>query len=221
MFSDVKKQHLIVFLVMLVLLFGGGVAYGKYLEKKALPPISVLAPGDVLGQGEENSADINGHGETNKAPMDLMVHVTGAVERPGVYTLPEGSRVIDVIELARPQGDADLNRINLAKKISDQEMIIIPAVGEEISPALSGGVSSGTATVVGSISAGGSGGALININLASQAELESLPGIGPAKAQAIMQYREEKGPFSCIEDICQVSGIGPATFEKLKSSITV
>ncbi|MGI6686243.1 MAG: helix-hairpin-helix domain-containing protein [Bacillota bacterium] len=217
MLPEIKKQHLIIFVVMLALLFGGGVTYGRYLEKKALPPVSLTWADDSLTE-KGNAQGYEGEPKNlQKAQVEVLVHVAGAVERPGVYTLPEGSRIIDAVELAQPKTDADLNKINLAKKINDQEMIIVPGFGEEgnesvVHPASIG--SSSNSPVSAEV------GGLININTASQAELETLPGIGPAKAQAIIQYREENGYFSAVEDIQNVSGIGPATFNKLKNLIT-
>ncbi|MEL7566668.1 MAG: ComEA family DNA-binding protein [Dehalobacterium sp.] len=214
MFSEIKKQHLIVFVLMLSLLFGGGVTYGKYLARKALPPITVTA-----GSSEADAeAGENTKRDEEKIPGEVVVHVAGAVERPGVYTLQEGSRIVDAVQIAVPEKDADLNSINLAKKLTDQEMIIVPGPREEGSGAAiqTPSVSNSTLSTVNSQVGG-----LININTADQTQLETLPGIGPAKASAIIQYREEKGYFSSVEDLQNVSGIGPATFDKLKNSITI
>jgi competence protein ComEA len=174
MLPEIKKQHLIIFVVMLALLFGGGVTYGRYLEKKALPPVSLTWADDSLTE-KGNAQGYEGEPKNlQKAQVEVLVHVAGAVERPGVYTLPEGSRIIDAVELAQPKTDADLNKINLAKKINDQEMIIVPGFGEEgnesvVHPASIG--SSSNSPVSAEV------GGLININTASQAELETLPGI--------------------------------------------
>lgn len=214
MFSEIKKQHLIVFVLMLSLLFGGGVTYGKYLERKALPPVTVSSAQD----GTEEKASEKTKTEEKKEPEVVVVHVAGAVAKPGVYTLPVGSRIVDAVQMAGPEKDADVNRINLAKKLSDQEMIVVPGPqGEGGGPAIQTPVSGNSISPLGSSPIGG----LVNINTADQAQLETLPGIGPVKAQAILQYREEKGSFSAVEDIQNVSGIGPATFEKLKNLITV
>lgn len=216
MFSEIKKQHLIVFVLMLSLLFGGGVTYGKYLERKALPPVTVSLTADSSGTEEKEMEEVKKDAE--KKPGEVVVHVAGAVERPGVYTLQEGSRIVDAVQMAVPEKDADLNSINLAKKLTDQEMIIVPGPQEEGSrtaiqtPLVANSALSPVSS---------QGGGLININTADQAQLETLPGIGPAKAGAIIQYREENGSFSSVENIQNVSGIGSATYNKLKELITI
>ena len=145
----------------------------------------------------------------------LIVHITGAVVDPGVYSQPPGSRVMDAIQAAGGlTTDADSTLINLAKMVEDGMQIWVPKqlVGdlERINP---GKLEENP--VAGNL------GALININTATQTELETLPGIGPVTAEAIIQYRQENGPFSEIQGIQAVSGIGPVTFEKIREFITV
>ncbi len=142
----------------------------------------------------------------------IVVYISGAVPRPGVYALPKGARVQDAISAAGGfLADADKTGINLARQLDDGEQLdipfgegaslVIPTPGaEEVEP--------GEAD-------------LVNINTASQAELETLPGIGPTTAQKIIEYREENGPFQSTEDIMNVSGIGPGTYERIKDLITV
>jgi len=143
----------------------------------------------------------------------IVVHITGAVPRPGVYALPGGARVQDAISAAGGfLAEADKDFINLARVLEDGEMLEIPFM-EGFSPVI--------ATPVQSIIVSGSDTDLININTASSFELESLPGIGPTTAQKILDYREENGPFFSIEDIINVSGIGPGTYERIKDLITV
>jgi competence protein ComEA len=142
------------------------------------------------------------------SPVQLAVYVTGAVVNPGVYYLPEESRVQDALEAAGgPATDADLDRVNLARRVQDEEQIYFPAVGEEDLPATA--------------STGGSQGGTININTASVGELEGLPGIGPKLAQCIVDYRESNGPFATIEEIMEVQGIGQGVFEDIRESISV
>ena len=143
----------------------------------------------------------------------IRVHVTGAVCQPAVYTLPAGSIVQGAVDAAGgPASDADLDRINLAVELRDQQQVYVPHRGETSpAPLASGGVSGG----------GGAAGALINVNTATAAELEKLPRIGPTMAQRILDYREANGPFATVEDIQNVPGVGPATFEGFKDLITV
>lgn len=141
----------------------------------------------------------------------LVIHVTGAVPRPGVYALPQGARVQDAISAAGGfLAVADKTGINLARALEDGEQLDILLV-EGATIVLS---TPGVEVIT-------SGAELIDINTASQAELESLPGIGPTTAQKIIEYREANGPFLNPEDIINVSGIGPGTYERIKDLITV
>jgi competence protein ComEA len=143
----------------------------------------------------------------------IVVQISGAVPRPGVYALAQGSRVQDAISAAGGfLAEADKTGINLARALEDGEQLDIPYV-EGSSPVI---LEAPTA-----VEALPSNAELININIASQAELESLPSIGPTTAQKIIQYREQNGPFLKIEDIINVSGIGPGTYERIKNLITV
>ncbi len=143
----------------------------------------------------------------------LVVHITGAVPRPGVYALAQGSRVQDVISAAGGfLAEAEKTGINLARALEDGEQLDIPYM-EGASPVILDALPAATEA--------SSSAELININFASQAELESLPGIGPTTAQKIIQYREENGSFLTIEDIINVPGIGPGTYERIKDLITV
>ncbi len=141
----------------------------------------------------------------------IKIYITGQVKKPGVIEVEEGSRLIDAIELAGGLlDDADMKKINLALKVQDEGMYIIPRIGEEIDGELNQGM----------VDTGQSGGK-VNINRATAEELETLHGIGPAKAKAIIDYREKHGPFKAIDEIKNVSGIGEKTFEKLQDSITI
>ena len=143
----------------------------------------------------------------------IVVQIAGAVPRPGVYALAKGSRVQDAISAAGGfLAEADKTGINLARALDDGEQLEIP-YAEGSSPVL------GTPLPASTESASST--ELIDINTASLAELDSLPGIGPTTAQKIIDYREQNGPFLTKEDIINVSGIGPGTYERLKDLITV
>jgi competence protein ComEA len=142
-------------------------------------------------------------------PAPIRVHVSGAVRQPDVYELPPGSIVKDAVEAAGgPADDADLDGVNLAVELRDQQQVYVPRQGEvsPISPTVGGG---------------GASAGPVNINTATAAELETLPGIGPKTADAIVEHREANGPFETIEDIMDVPGIAEGTFEKIKDGITV
>ncbi|GAB1771377.1 helix-hairpin-helix domain-containing protein [Priestia megaterium] len=144
----------------------------------------------------------------------VMVDIKGAVQKPGVYQLPKDARVKDA--LAQAGGatkEADLRQLNLASKLQDEMAVYIPAAGEEIPPS----------SPVSSISSSGTSNdqPLVNINTANTDELQTLNGIGPSKASAIVSYREENGLFQTVEDLGKVSGIGEKSLEKIKAQITV
>jgi competence protein ComEA len=148
-------------------------------------------------------------------PLPILVHVSGAVNSPGVYTLDPGSRIQEAIQAAGGfRQDAISQTINLAAALQDGSQIWIPSVSEASSDASnSDAVVSGTTRLAPS--------ELIDINKATQSEFETLPGIGPVLAADIITYREAEGDFSTPEDLQKVPGIGPATFEKIQDLITV
>lgn len=149
-------------------------------------------------------------------PGPLHVYICGAVARPDVYALPAGSIVKDVLEAAGgPTDDADLVRVNLAQPLRDGDQVYVPALGGETSeaaimPAPQLAYPPAATTVAPVIYP-------LDLNAATQEELETLPGIGPVLAERIMEYR----PYLHVEEILDVPGIGPATFEKLRDKITV
>lgn len=149
-----------------------------------------------------------------------VVHVDGAVEKPGLYKLPPGSRVDDAIKQAVPLPDADISSLNLAALLKDGQKLIVArkaaVVPEQGSVAQSGQTQTTTKTVT-AAKAGG----LVNINTAGVAELDTLPGIGPALAERIVQYRQANGTFQSVDDLKNVSGIGDKKFSELQDKVTV
>lgn len=144
---------------------------------------------------------------------EAVVHVVGAVRRPGVYRLPLGARGADAVEAAGGAlGSADLSGLNLARVIADGEQIVVPKRGE--SPP---GVATGGPAAPGAAPASGG---KVNLNSAGESELEALPGVGPATAKRIVQDRETNGPFRAVEDLMRVPGIGPKKFEALKDLVS-
>jgi competence protein ComEA len=143
--------------------------------------------------------------EETREPVTIVIHVAGAVVRPGVYTLPEGARVYEALDAAGGVlEEADPHVLNLAEPLYDGRRISVPSMAETKDQP-----------------AGGAERRKVNINTATATEFETLPGIGPAKAAAIISYREANGPFRTIDDLVQVSGIGPQTVEGLKEHITL
>jgi competence protein ComEA len=147
-------------------------------------------------------------------PGPVLVHVGGAVLQAGVFSLPRGSRVYQAIEAAGGLApDADAQAINQAALLEDGMALFIPAVNQDSSESLQ---SDRIPPALRSIPS-----ALVNINTASDEELEALPEIGPELARRIIAYRSENGPFLSIEAIQDVAGIGPAIFERIQDLITV
>jgi competence protein ComEA len=201
---------------------GSGADSAPATDPDAAPAEVSQAPGtDSTGTGAEGT---------------VVVYVSGAVESPGVVELPAGSRVDDALEDAGgAQKDADLGSVNLARVLVDAEQIHVPEKGEEGATNGTGPDAAAQSGPAGSEpmtqaapggAAGGSdgaeaGGALVDINTADAAALEALPGVGPAIAQRIVEHREQNGPFSSVDALTEVSGIGPATLEKIRPQATV
>ena len=144
------------------------------------------------------------------SPQPILVDITGAVVQPGVYSLPYGSRVFDAIEAAGGLTEAAVTKpLNLAAFLEDGQKVWVPQATATPIPGIPSADRASGVEV------------LVNINTASQNQLEELPEIGPVTAQRIIAYREANGPFLKIEDIQKVEGIGQATFEKIKDLITV
>lgn len=148
--------------------------------------------------------------EETPASGEVVVHVAGAVSAPGVYTLPADSRVDDAVRAAGATADADLSQLNLAQKLADGQKITVPAAGETPAPADNAAPSDSSQS-----------GALVNINTATQEELETLPSIGEVRARAIIAYREEHGGFRTTDELMEVSGIGEKIFADISPHITV
>ena len=146
-----------------------------------------------------------------KAGVDIKVQVSGEVMFPGVYPMNPNDRVIDAIAAAGGvRANGDLSSLNLSKRVHDEARYHVPAIGEAIS-----------AVSVAGESAAEDGGRLINLNTAGARELESLPGIGQSLAGAIVAYREENGPFTAVDDVDNVPGIGPKTMDAIRPLVTV
>ena len=156
-------------------------------------------------------------------PAGLVIEVSGAVINPGLFHLADGARVDDAIRAAGgPSANADLARLNLARKVSDGELLLVPVIGEATqAPAATAGGRTPAGTRVPRPTPTPTPVLSVNINTANADELNRLPGIGPALAQRIIDYRQANGPFQKIEDIIKVKGIGPAEFNAIKNRIVV
>ena len=184
------------FVVLVAVVGGAGLWYARSLPK----PVTIAQAGP--GAAQQTS--------TSPSPtVTLIVDVAGAVHQPGVYEFGEGDRVIDAIERAGGQlPKADLSLLNLAAPLVDGTQILVPKAG----PPGAVGADPGT---------GSSAGGLLNINTASATELETLSGIGEVLAATIIEYRDQNGPFTSVDGLMDVSGIGPATLEEIRDQVTV
>ncbi len=201
-FASLSRSEIVgVVLLLAVTLGGAGLWYSRSLPR----PVAVAA----------TVAPLVSPGAPNPSPSPsmavILVDVAGWVREPGVYEFREGDRVVDAVKAAggaRP--GADLAALNLAAPLTDGSQILVMKEGEV--PGTGSGATG---------SAPGSMGSLININTATGLELENLPGVGPVLGAAIIAYRTENGPFTSIDDLLNVSGIGPATLEEIRSMATV
>lgn len=174
--------------------------------------VALLVVGGLLAWGRKPAAAVAPpatvaapSAAASPAAAQLFVHVAGAVRRPGLYALTTGDRVADAIEAAGGAGaKADLDLLNLAAPVSDGMKVEVLARGASAAAA----------------AAAGAPGA-ISLNSADQTALETIPGVGPVTAAAILAYRTEAGPFTSVEQLMEVSGIGPATLESIRPYVTL
>lgn len=182
------------------------------------PPASGTAP---AGAAVEPSAT----GSSGGGGPPMVVHVVGQVARPGVVRLPAGARVLDAVDRAGGAlPDADLRRLNLARPLSDGEQVLVPSPSDppEVgvgSAASTGGGSAGRVGAGGSTTAGSS--APVDLNTADLAALDTLPGVGPVLAQRIVDWRSEHGRFTSVEELGEVTGIGPKLLAQIAPRVTL
>lgn len=163
----------------------------------------------------ESPAAETGEVGSRESSRHVLVHVVGSVRRPGVYELAEGSRVVDAVNAAGGMlPDAVAAAINLARVTQDGEQVVVP--DEDTNAASAGGVAGGTAGSGTSVSSGP-----IDLNTADATALDALPGVGPATAAKIVADREQNGPYSSVQDLGRVAGIGPKKLEQLKDLVCV
>ena len=193
-----KEKRFLIVIVIMILVIGGVVVYNQ-LDSSAVEIKQATSQPESTSQTKSKA--------TKQSKETILVHVGGAVAKPGVYECKVGSRLYKVIEKAAgPTSQANLNGVNLAKSVRDGEQIIIPVQksSESQSSAPSTATSSGQ----------------ININTAGQEKLQQLSGIGPALADRIIKYRKEHNSFQSKGELVKVSGIGSKTMAKLKDQIT-
>lgn len=226
MYEFSKKQKIIIILIGIILIIA--FLYYTYAKDENMLLSEELEVTNTTENTEENE------NTTQEEQEMIVVHVSGAVNKEGIVELEENSRISDAIDKAEGlKENADTKNINLAFKLEDGMKIYIPTI-EETAKELeeentndktqnyitsSGGVVQGENST--STSSGKQKTGKININTATQTELETLPGIGPSTSLKIVNYREENGDFKSIEQIKEVSGIGDAKYENIKDLICV
>jgi competence protein ComEA len=183
-----RRRVLAVGLVMLLVLVVAAKVLLRPARPAVPPPVRVSAP--------------VGHAS---APR-LFVNVVGAVRRPGLYTLKDGSRVADaVIRAGGPTPKAQIELLNLAARIADGEQIVVPRRGRGNPGAAASG--------------GGAAAGPVHLNSATFEQLDSLPGVGPVTAQKILDYRQQHGAFGSVDELDAIAGIGPARLEQLRGLV--
>ncbi|WP_342602347.1 helix-hairpin-helix domain-containing protein [Peribacillus sp. FSL E2-0159] len=175
-------------------------------------------PEDIFSIAAKEAEIEQSENQTNTEPVIIKVDVKGAVKSPGIFTAQAGDRVIDLISAAGSFTDkADKDKVNFAQIVEDQMVIYVPEIGEEDKGYLENMQVGSSGDAV----SGGTSGGLVNLNTATQEDLETLTGIGPSKANAILEYRETVGKFKEVDELKKVTGIGDKTFERLRDSISV
>lgn len=176
----------------------------EMVDQEASPKEDTSLPSSSQQRSEE---------KTDSSQEKIMVDVKGAVRQAGVYELPVGSRVYDAVQKAGGMTDeANSQSVNLAQKLEDESIVYVAKNGEEVAPVASAGTTGGEKQLKDG---------KVNLNTATEAELQTISGIGQKRAQDIIAYREEKGKFQSIDELKNVSGIGQKTLEKLKEHVTV
>lgn len=186
-----RKSMLV--LLLLALVVGGGAFYGMHSQQEAV----------VLDAAEQPAAE--------EASAGVTVYVTGAVQQPGVVTVAAGARTADAVNACGgllPQADAE--RVNMAQPVKDGQQIRVPEKKE-----------TGTAGADGKAAPGKDADGCVNLNTADEKALDALPGVGPATARKIIEYRESEGGFQSTEDLMKIKGIGQAKYDKLKDKVTI
>jgi competence protein ComEA len=199
-----RRELVALAVVVAVTLAGGAVWYVRSLPR----PVDVVRRPGAVGLAQPVAAPA-----PTPSPSPILAHVAGEVRRPGVYEFREGDRVIDAIDAAGgARGDAALDELNLAAPLTDGSQVLVPGRSVAGAPEAEGSTTIGAADATT---------ARINVNTADAAELEELPGIGEVLSQAIIDHREEFGPFSTVDELEDVSGIGPSILADVRDLVTV
>ena len=218
-----KKQKIILSIVISIIFVLVLIYVYQNLYEEDTEILLTNETNELSSEMNENSNEDSTSLNSKETEETVVVHVIGEVNNPGVVTLPEGSRIIDAINMAGGKTEeADLSKINLAYIVEDGTQIYIPRINENLNQVnlISDGAGVGVVITDSNVEENEVD-SKVNINTASKEKLETLPGVGETTAQKIIDYREANGKFKTIEDIKNVSGIGDAKYESLKDKITV
>ncbi|MEQ8186966.1 MAG: helix-hairpin-helix domain-containing protein [Candidatus Eremiobacterota bacterium] len=211
-----KNEQKALMVIVFFLLAGAGIRiYGNFRGESNVIPVNKYSDPVVTSNPLELPAPVE-ESPTPQKIKTIIAHICGGVKTPGVYTLQENSRVKDFIEVAGGASeDGIIDAINLARIVRDGEKVVIPQTGKTVTGNENinseGGLQNSSEKTKGKI----------DINEATLADLDSIPGIGPVIAQRIIEHRNSSGNFKRVEDIKEVKGIGEKTFEKIKDYIEV
>jgi len=209
-----KKQNLIIVIAIIIIVSGFSIS--NYINKQK---VYVLSPDQKKDTIElDNDISKNDSNIYEVTTEKIVVHIEGDIVSPGVYEIEKGARVFDVIEAAGGLlKTADRRKINLAKKIVDEEYIYIPNENKDNDE----GIGFQNVSNLSTMTSNNESVSLININKANITELKVLSGVGDVLANRIIEYRSEKGDFKSVEDLKNVSGIGDKKFSEIKDKVTV
>ena len=197
---SISRARAVAYLVAVLALLAVG---GRFL-------VGELTPARGGAETADLTFDATPVAENGPTPRSLVVHVVGAVARPGLYRLAGGSRVDDAIrEAGGAKRLADLSLVNLAAPVVDGQQVVVPRRATRSEPAATGEPASASAVPAGPV----------QLSTATLEQLDALPGVGPVTAQSILDYRNEHGGFQSIEELDAVSGIGPARLEELRELV--
>ncbi len=206
---NLSRQEKIVFLIIIsaLLITFSWKLYSKEKESITIVPTADMGESDIREEKELIDKKI------------CIVHISGAINQPGVYQLTEGERIIDAVKMAGGEMEkANVDAVNLAAHLYDGQKIVIPFISENKGDEVNQNALANEEVRQHDYSLNSS---LLNLNAVTSNQLETLPGIGPALAERILAYRKNHGLFRNIEDIMNVSGIGEKRFESIKEYITV
>lgn len=238
------KKFIVIGLSFVLALLGAIVLYDHFYPRQEIDPSQtedlLLEEDTVLATSQEEEVSLDQEVKTNHSNLDTsssdqssqannqqeqvqsrgFVDVKGAVKNPSIYPIEGEMRIYDVIDLAGGLTDqADQSQVNLAQRVSDQMVVYIPKEGETVPATLTMSAPETDSDNQSSNTAKDSN--QININTADASQLEEISGIGAKKAEEIIRYREDQGPFKSVDDLENVNGIGAKTLERLRAEVTV